>query len=272
MKRWVAGRGGPLLMAGVLGIMGSLACAGVPRPARDASPEVRFRYGWTLLERGNTYQARQVFEELSLAAAGSAVIDSIRYGLAETYFRESNYHQSRVEYEAFVSAHPRSHLVDDAAFKIGLCYWELSLGYKLDQSETRQAIDAFQSFMMDYPTSDLADRASELIYEAREKLARKKLYEGETYYQLGTERDLRAAGLVLTEMIQTFGGSRHLDRAVWLLAEVHLKLDERDRARELFAAFIQAFPDSSLRSRVQARLRELGPSDPPPEGLRPLQP
>lgn len=225
------------------------------------------RYGWRLLEDGSTYNARQVFEDLVLVAPGSAVIDSVHYGLAETYYLEKNYYQARVEYQTVVSSFPRSPLVDDAAFKAALCYWNQSPSYKLDQTETLQAIDAFRGFFLDYPTSDYADQAERYLAKARDKLAHKKLYEGRTYYRLGTPRDMDAAEIYLTEVFQHYPESTFVPEALMVLGKVYLNKDDPDRARQVFAALVAQFPDSEPSAEARKKLKELGappPSESPP--------
>jgi outer membrane protein assembly factor BamD len=236
----------------------AVGCASVPQPPPDASPEERLRYGYRLLERGSTYNAKQVFEELIYSAPGSAIIDSAHYGLAETFFAEDNFYQALVEYEILVSSFPRSTLVDNAAFKVGLCYWEQSLNYRLDQTETRKAIDAFQIFLLDYPGSDLAEEAIDYLYLCREKLARKLLYQGTTYSKLGTEGDLRAAIISLQEMLQLYPDSSYTGEALWWLAEAYYRLEMFDQAVVVYGSLVREYPDSKRIKAARERLTELG--------------
>jgi outer membrane protein assembly factor BamD len=211
-----------------------------------------------LLERGSTYNAKQVFEELIYSAPGSAIIDSAHYGLAETFFEEDNYFQALVEYEILVSSFPRSPLVDNAAFKVGICYWEQSPSYKLDQTDTRKAIDAFQIFLLDYPGSELVEEAVDYLYRCREKLARKLLYQGTTYSKLGTDGDLRAAIIALQEMLQLYPDSSHVGEALWRLAEAHYRLKQFEQAAVVYGSLVREFPDSKRLKAARERLAELG--------------
>ena len=238
------------------------ACAGVPKPPEGSPPEVMNRYGWTLLEHGSTYKARQVFEELLFTAPGSAIIDSVHFGLAETHFREGSYFQARTEYETVTSSFPRSPVVDEAAFKAALCYWEQSLSYKLDQQETRQALQAFQSFLLDYPASELAEEASRYVRRARDKLARKELYQARTYMRLGTQRDYEAALGILTALIRTYQDSEWVDEAVLDLGKTYHELGRTEQARQAFAALVADFPESENAEEARQWLRRLEPPAP----------
>ena len=235
-----------------------VGCASVPKPPPDAPPEVMLRYGYRLLERGSTYNARLVFEELVYSAPGSAIIDSAHFGLAETFFTDDNYYQALIEYEILVSSFPRSPLVDDAAFKVGLCYWEQSPSYKLDQTETRKAIDAFQIFLLDYPGSELVGEAVDYLYRCREKLARKRLYQGMTYLKLGTDGDLLAAIIALQEMLQLYPDSSYTGEALWWLAEALYHLDQYEQAAVVYASLVSGYPDSKRLKAARGRLTELG--------------
>jgi len=242
----------------VAGVVLMIGCTALPKPSPDASPEERLRYGYRLLERGSTYSAKQVFEELIYSAPGSAIIDSAHFGLAETFFAEDNYYQALIEYEILVSSFPRSQLADNAAFKIGLCYWEQSPSYKLDQIETRKAIDAFQIFLLDYPGSEFVGEAVDYLFLCREKLARKRLYQGTTYSKLGTESDLIAAIIALQEMLQLYPDSSYTDEALWGLAEAFYRLDQYEQAAVVYGSLVRGYPDSKRLKAARERLTELG--------------
>ncbi len=260
---------GRIGLLGLLLVLG-VSCAGRPRPGPDATVEERLRFGFYQLERGGTYSARQVFEELIFSAPGSAVIDSAHFGLGEAYFQEDNFIQARSEYDVVVRSFPRSPLVDDAAFKSALCWWNQSLGYKLDQNETRQAIDAFHAFLLDHPTSDYYEQVLDILDEAQNRLVLKKIYEGDTYRKLGTERDLQAAVLSYLEAIQSWPESTVLDRALLGLGETYLAMEAYPPALEAFGQLVAVFPDSKWVEDARKRIRELtamgvtAPGVPPP--------
>ncbi len=222
-----------------------------------------------MLEEGKTFQAKEIFQELIYSAPGSAIIDSIHYGLAETHFAESNYFLALSEYSTIVRSFPRSGLVDDAAFKVGICHWEQSNSYKLDQMETHEAREAFRTFLLDYPASDIVDEVVTYYEMAEDKLARKQIYEGETYLKLGTERDLVSATMAFQEALGRYPNSSHIDLALWGLGEVYYRQGRHDDARAAFGALVANFPDSKRLKKTRARLEDLGASEalfaPPPQ-------
>ncbi len=241
------------------------ACSHIPRPQQGAPPEEFLRYAWQLLEDGKTFQAKAQFQELIYSAPGSAIIDSVHYGLAETHFSENSYYLALTEYSTIVRSFPRSPLVDRAAFKVGLCHWEQSNGYKLDQTETRQAREVFRAFLLDYPGSEIVDEVVTYLQMAEDKLARKLIYVGETYLKLGTERDLESATIAYQEALTNWPGSSHLDLALWGLGEVYYRQGRFDDARTAFGALVANFPDSDRMKKARSRLESLGASgDPPP--------
>jgi len=234
-------------------------CSRVPRPQLDAPPEERLRYGWELLERGRTFNAKQAFEDLIFSAPGSAIIDSAHYGLAEANFAEKNWVQAGSEYATIVTSFPRSGLVDDAAFKVGLCWWHQSLSYKLDQTETVRALDAFRAFIQDYPTSDRLDEALEYIFVSQDKLALKAIYQAETYLKLATKSDFQAAAIYFSEAILTYPDTRHMPRALWGLGMAWYRSGDRQNAIDTFGALVSNYPDSRYVEKAQERLQELRP-------------
>ena len=254
--RWRTDRVLPSLA--VAGVVFMVGCASVPKPPPDAPPEERLRYGYRLLERGSTYNARQVFEEIVYSAPGSAIIDSAHFGLAECFFADDNYYQALIEYEILVSSFPRSSLVDNAAYKVGLCYWEQSPSYKLDQRETRKAIDAFKIFLLDYPGSVLVGEAVDYLYRCREKLARKLLYQGMTYSKLGTDGDLLAAIIAIQEMLQLYPDSSYIGEALWWLGEAFYRRGQFEQAAVVYGSLVGEYSDSKRLKAARERLTELG--------------
>jgi len=250
-------RGGARYLLTAVALLTVWGCAGIPRPRSDAGPEERMRYAWRLLESGRTFQAKEVFQELVYLASGSTIIDSVYYGLAESHLREKSYFLAQNEYRNIVRSYRRSPLVDDAAFKIGLCYWELSHTYKLDQTETYQAFDEFRAFLQDYPSSELADQAAAYRDLAYDKLARKKIYEGETYLRLGTDRDLGAALRMFQEAGQIYPDTSHLDLALWGVGETYYRMGEGQRAMEAFVALVANYPDSRRLKAARKRIEKL---------------
>lgn len=254
-----------ILLAGAIAASG---CSHIPRPDPGSPPEELLRYGWRLLDDGRTFHAKELFQELIYSAPGSAIIDSVYYGLAECQFKEKNYYLALNDYRNIVTSYPRSTLVDDAAFKIGLCYWKQSSGFKLDQTETHQAIESFRIFLLDYPTSELVDEVVTYRDLAYNKLARKMIYEGETYLKLGTERDLQAALIAFREVLDFYGDASHIDLAIWGLGETLYKLGRYEEAVQVFGALVANHPDSKRTKKARVRLKNLGPlaagSPPPP--------
>ncbi len=254
---------GALGALGVLVLVVGAACSSIPKPQPDAPPEERLRYAWALLEKRSYFSAQQAFEDLIFSAPGSAIIDSAHFGLAETYFDMGNYIQAVSEYRTVVSSFPRSGLVDDAAFKIGVANWEQSLSYKLDQTETLRSIEAFRAFIQDYPASNRVEDALEYLRQAEDKVALKTIYQAESYRKLGTEGDYQAAVIYYSEAILGYPSTSHMARAVWGLGETYFKMGESESALQTFAALIARFPDSKYTDRARKRMRDLPP---PPTG------
>lgn len=245
-------------------------CTQIRRPPPGSPPEELMRYGWRLLEKDKTFTAKEVFQQLIYSAPGSAIIDSVHYGLAETQFKEGNYYLALNEYRQIVQSFPRSSLVDDAASKIGLCHWEQSRGFKYDQQETLQAREAWRAFLLDYPGSELVDEVVAYYGMAEDRLARKIIYQGETYLRLGTERDLEAAILAFREALQYYPETSFQDLAIWGIGEAQYRLGHLDEARQSFGALVANFPDSRRIKHARSRLKKIGPASQPPPTVPPV--
>jgi outer membrane protein assembly factor BamD len=248
-----------LRVLSVLLLTVAAACSSIPKPGPDAPPEERLRYAWALLERGSYYSSQQAFEDLIFSAPGSAIIDSAHYGLAECYFGMDNFIQAVSEYKTVVSSFPRSGLVDDAAFRIGVANWEQSMGYKLDQTETLRSIEAFRAFVQDYPASDRVEEALGYLRQAEDKIAMKTIYQAESYLKLGTDSDRQAAVMYFSEAIRDFPSSGYMPRAIFGLGETYYRMGEVEYARQTLAALLAEYPDSEYAERARKLMRDLPP-------------
>lgn len=78
---------------------------------------------------------------------------------------------------------------------------------------------------------------------ARWYLTKRKAYEG--------ARDR------LQEIIETYPDFSRMDEAVFLMGEVHLKLDKKEKAADFYNKLLKSYPDSEFAKKARARLDEL---------------
>jgi outer membrane protein assembly factor BamD len=175
-------------------------CSPIPEVGEAPSPET-YEIGRAAAERGDYLLAIEAFKRVIDQSPLHEVADDALIGLADAHRAIGDYALAEAEYMDLVGDYPRSPLVPEAEYKLGLSYYEQSLPAELDQGMTRQAIDQLEYFLSTYPESELVPSARERIQELHERLASKD-YENAMLY-LTLEKP-RAARIYLEAVAQDY--------------------------------------------------------------------
>lgn len=225
---------------------------------RGDSVEVAFQKAMAFYEAEEYGEAANAFDTVTRVARGTEYGQEAQYYLAESYYKDGQYLLAASEYDRYVSFFPQDPRRQEMEFKAAMCYYHQSPRYKLDQSETRRAIQRFQLFNNRYPDSERVTEAAEKIDELREKLAHKS-YEAAQFY-LRTEQ-YKAATIYLDRTIDQYPESKWAERALVDQVQAYIEyadnsVPEKQAERyqksiENYEKFLQLFPESKFRSEVE---------------------
>jgi len=205
-------------------------------------------------EKKHYEQALIEFQKLIFNYPGAAFIDSAQYLLGMSYYNQKEYPLAIVEFNKLLSSFPTSQLSDDAAFVRAFCDFKMSARAELDQKHTLQAIEELQSFLDDYPTSDRAKEAFDLLKECRSKLAKKAYKNGHLYFK---RKQYEAALIYLKDVINGYHDTEWVAPAQFQIAEVYFKQKKYDQAKEEYQKFLENFPQDKLAKKAKERLEKL---------------
>ena len=220
----------------------------------DISAEERFKLAKSMFQKKDYYDAKNQFKILTLNNPGSAFVDEAQYFLAESHFHEKEYIIAADEYNRLTRLYSKSQWVDDARYKIGLCDFKLSPKPSLDQKYTRQAVAHFQSFIEEFPNSDLVPEAERMLKVCRNKLAEKEYKAGELYRKMSS---YHAASVYFNSVLENYYDSKFVTDALYWKAECHYRLNQYDDAREVYIEFTSKYPKSKHLPKVKKRLQEI---------------
>lgn len=228
-------------------------CAGnKPKPDWDA--EQYFKYAKSLYDDEDYYEASNEFTVVVLRFAGTSVADSAQYYLAESHYHMDEYLIAAVEFEKLINSMSRSPLVPLAQFRLAESYFEQSPRAPLDQTYTNKALRAFQTFIEDYPTHELKDKAQKKIAILRDKLAEKAYVNAENYRKM---REYDAALIYYDQVLDKYYDSSWADDALVGKIETYLEMEKSDQALKELDKFKQQFPDSELQAKLDQLTAEL---------------
>src|SRR4029077_18572647 len=133
------------------------ACAGRSRgsvPVGTIQPDkFLFDRGLAELDKKKWLNARQYFKQLVETYTQSPYRPDGKLGLGDTYLGESS-SESLVlainEFTEFLTFYPTNARADYAQYKLGLAHFKQMRKPERDQTETREAVKAFEAFVARY--------------------------------------------------------------------------------------------------------------------------
>ncbi|MFZ0389715.1 MAG: outer membrane protein assembly factor BamD, partial [Calditrichia bacterium] len=182
------------------------------------------------------------------------VVDDAQYYLAESHFKNEEYLIAASEYQKLVDDYPESPYVEEAYYKMGLSYMEISQRPALDQEYTLKALRQFQNFIEAYPNGDLQDEAQERIDQLRSKLAKKQLMGANVYRKMGIND---AAVIYYDILLEKYYDTPWADDAMFYKGVCLMKMDKFEEALTTFSALEAKYPDSEFADKARARIETI---------------
>jgi len=220
----------------------------------ELSAKDHYQLASEYLAKKDYVKAIEEFQTLVYNFPGSEWVDDGQYGLAESYFLSADYVNALFEYERIVSDFSMSPLVEKAQFKIAMCYFDQSLDAHLDQENTYQAIEAFITFLEDYPNSSLVKEARAKYAVCRARLAEKAYKNGELYLK---RNYYEAALLYFREVLDHYGDTPWVHHAQFGIGSTFLKQGKMEEARKAFEKVVQNGTDARLKRKATQKLKDI---------------
>ena len=244
-----------------------------PKPATaDASAEpdkVLYTRAQADLKHGRYTEGRLALQTLINTYPDSEYLAKAKLAVADSYFSEggtSNLTQSIQEYNDFQTFFP---FLDEAAYaqmQIGLAHYHMMEKADRDKTQGEAAEDAFQAFLLKYPTNALAPKATQYLRDVQEVLADGEYKVAYYYY---AKLDYRASAARLVELTDRYPLYSQNDEALWLLGDVYeraktLSKSEDDKnhwgdlAAKCYDKIVRDYPMSKLVPAAKGRLKGMG--------------
>ena len=151
-------------------------------PPGSAQPDkFLFDRGTEALGKKKWMRAREYFRQLVDNYPQSPFRPDAKLGLGDTYLGENTTESVILavnEYREYLTFYPTGKRNDYAQFKLGMAHYAQMLGPQRDQTQTKEAIKEFQTFVERFPNSPLIDDGRKRLRECRDRLS-------ESEYQVG---------------------------------------------------------------------------------------
>jgi len=176
----------PTALCGLLLLGGAAACrkpaATAPKakePVGKTAPEI-LKEGEIYLQNGKWDEGRRILRVIEESLPSSAEFPISKLMVADSFFfgSTSSYPEALVEYQSFINYFPRHEKKDYALYRIALCHYAAIENAERDQSETRRALESFQTLLKEAPGSVYAVDAKAKITQCWRRLAESELMVG----------------------------------------------------------------------------------------------
>ena len=149
--------------------------------------------------------ALALYDRLPNLVAGTDDAPNVVFNSAYANYYDKNYRLAANQFKNFVISFPQDPRKEEAAYFSALCYYEGSLDYNLDQSNTESAITELQNFINEYPDSDRSKNINQMIDELSYKLEFKAFENARQYYKMA---EYKAATVAFENVLEDFPATK----------------------------------------------------------------
>ena len=149
--------------------------------------------------------ALALYDRLPNLVAGTDDAPNVDFNSAYANYYDKNYRLAANQFKNFVISFPQDPRKEEAAYLSALCYYEGSLQYNLDQSNTESAITELQNFLNEYPDSERSKNITQLVDELTYKLEFKAFENAKQYFRMG---EFKAAAVTFENVLEDFPATK----------------------------------------------------------------
>ena len=217
-----------------------------------------------LLDRGNAAlkdrswtRARTYFSELLESYPQSPLRADAKLGVGDTFLGENNsasYVYAQNEYREFLAFYPTNPRADYAQMQLGMVHFNQMLSPQRDQTETREAIKEFQTFVDRYPNSPLITQVKQRLREAKDRLSDADMTVANFYLSI---RLYSGAEPRYRHVLETDPEYTRKDSLYFHLAETLEKTARKAEALPYYERLVKEFEKSEYLEEAARRIERL---------------
>jgi outer membrane protein assembly factor BamD len=240
----------------------SVACASasgrraVP-PGTTQPDQYLYDRGKESLDNKKWLTAREFFKQVTETYTQSPVRPDAKLGIGDTYLGEGSAESlvlAIAEFQEFLSFYPTHARADYAQYKLGLAHYRQMRAPQRDQTETRDAIREFETFVARYPNSALMPEVKTRLREAKDRLSEAEFEVGRFYYRI---RWMPGAIDRLSALLKDDPNFTSRDGAYFYLAEALMQVNRKAEALPLFEKLVSEFEQSDYLEDARKRIDEI---------------
>ncbi len=221
-------------------------------------PDAMYKKAVDYFEKKEYAKTQTLFELIVSSYRGRKEFEQLNYMFAYTYYHQKDYTAAASAFKNFANTFVYSPYKEEMEYMFAYSTYLQSPNFRLDQEPTIKAIDALQTFVNTYPTSERTKECNKLMEGLRKKLEAKAFSQGEQYFNMD---QYQAAITTFENVLKEFPETKEAEnirfqicKASFLYAEKSIFEKKQERYGESiqFAqTFLSKYPKSKSRGEVQ---------------------
>ncbi len=238
------------------------SCSSYNRLLKSSDYELKFTKAKEYYDKEDYIRSSQLYEELIPVTKGTERGEEVYYYYTWSEYNLGDHLLAQYHFKNYTRQFPMSKHVEECYFMNAYCYFLNSPKHTLDQTNTKNAIKEFQSFIDLYPESSRIDTCNKLMDLLRLKLEKKDYEINRQYYQLS---DWKSCIVAAKNFLREYPASQFSDEMYFMVIDsyyllavnsvVSKKAERLDGAIENYVKFADLYPESSYLSRAESVYR-----------------
>jgi outer membrane protein assembly factor BamD len=239
------------------GLIMLTACSGYNRIVKGDDYTKKFEFANELYAKKQFLRSVTLYEQIYQRMPKTGEGELAYYRIGKAYFEEKDFTMGGYYLTSFTQRFPFSPKAADAQFSAAICAVNNSPDYTNDQNDTDVAINALQTFINTYPTSELVDSCNRIMDQMRLKL---ELKDFESVRLYAKTENFRAAVVSAQSFLDNFPLSKFKEEAVYLLVKnsylltinsiENKKMERIEQTIERYRTFVTEFPNSKFKNEL----------------------
>lgn len=155
------------------------------RVYKSADNAYKYEYAKECFAVGKFANCASLLQELVTVQKGRTNAQESLYMLGMAEYCNRDYDAASATFRKYSTSYPKGDFAEQASFYIGQSLYESAPEPRLDQSPTIAAINAYQTFLDNYPDSPRREEAQQHLFSLQDRLVQKEYLSAKLYYNLG---------------------------------------------------------------------------------------
>ena len=245
----------------LVALLAAAACASAPKtpPVGAEEPDkFLFEHGTDALKDKRWFVAREYFRQLVDSYPQSNFRADAKLGIGDSYLGEGTLEGQVMainEYKEFLAYFPTHERAHYAQFQLGMAHFKQMRGPARDQTETKEAITEFTTYVQRYRDKPLFAEASKRLREARDRLSESEYNIG--YFYLRSRTSVPGAVDRFNAILKNDPEYTHRDAVYYQLAQALILLQQPAAAIPYLDKLVAEFQQSEYLEKARVQLEEL---------------